>query len=56
VFGFKKIKICQICGMDIKQETSIKKFGKHFCSNSCAEKYLEKKAIEKQNKPRGGCC
>jgi len=54
MFGFSKH--CPVCGMDVNQETSVKKFGKQLCSISCAEKYTEKKAKEKQNKPRGGCC
>jgi len=49
-------KHCPSCGMDVKKETSINKFGKFFCSNDCFEKYLQKKAKEKQNKPSGGCC
>ncbi len=53
MFGFKKH--CPICGMDA-DESSIKRFGKHFCSNTCVEKYLDKKAKEKYDKPRGGCC
>ena len=54
MFGFKKH--CPICGMDVQKENSIKKFGRFFCSDDCSEKYLQKKAKENQNKPRGGCC
>jgi uncharacterized protein len=54
MFGFSKH--CPICGMDVKKETSIKRFGKHFCSNSCVEKYLQRKAEEKSHPRRGGCC
>jgi len=56
MFGFKKITICPICGMDVKKETSIKRFGKHFCSEDCSEKYLQKKAEEKNRPRRRGCC
>lgn len=55
MFGFEKH--CPICGMDVKKETSIKRFGKHFCSNDCVEKYMEKREKDKQDRPhRGGCC
>lgn len=52
MFGFSKH--CPICGMDVKDESSIKRFGKHFCSNTCVEKYLDKKSREKPHS--GGCC
>ena len=54
MFGFSKH--CPICGMDVKKETSIKIFGKQFCSNNCVEKYLQRKAEEKLQPRRGGCC
>jgi uncharacterized protein len=54
MFGFSKH--CPICGMDVKKETDVKRFGKHFCSNSCAEKYLQRKSKEKSHPRRGGCC
>jgi endogenous inhibitor of DNA gyrase (YacG/DUF329 family) len=54
MFGFSKH--CPICGMDVTKEISIKRFGKHFCSNSCVEKYLQIKAKEKLHPRRGGCC
>ena len=62
MFGFKKH--CPICGMDVNKENSIKRFGKHLCSESCADKYViqkqeefKKMEEEKRKHPRrGGCC
>lgn len=62
MFGFKKH--CPVCGMDVDKKRSIKRFGKHLCSESCAQKFLEQKQKEAQKKEegrrkhphRGGCC
>lgn len=58
MFGFKKH--CPICGMDVDKERAIKRFGKHLCSESCAEKYVERlKEMEEEERKhprRGGCC
>ena len=54
MFGFKKH--CPICGMDVQKETNLKRFGKHFCSEDCVEKYLQKKAVEEKNRPRRSGC
>lgn len=62
MFGFKKH--CPICGMDVDEENSIKRFGKYLCSKSCTEKYVVQKQEqvkrmeeEKRKHPHsGGCC
>ncbi len=55
MFGLSKH--CPICGMDVKKENGIKRFGKYFCSDNCVEQFLQKKATEEQKKPRrSGCC
>lgn len=48
MFGFKKH--CQACGMEVKKESALKRFGKHFCSNEHAEKYAQE--IEKISRKR----
>ncbi|MEW6044076.1 MAG: hypothetical protein AB1608_07405 [Thermoproteota archaeon] len=58
-------KHCPICGIDVKKETSTKRFGKYFCSDNHAQQYLKKKEesekamIEEERehpRGRGGCC
>jgi YHS domain-containing protein len=51
-------KHCEICGMDVKKETATKRFGKYFCSDLHAEKFVEAQASRKQDNDsrRGGCC
>ena len=58
-------KHCQICGIDVKKETAIKRFGKYFCNDEHAKEFLVKKEdgekqraeYEKQHpRKRGGCC
>ena len=57
-------KHCQICGIDVKKETALKRFGKYFCNDKHTEEYVERKKEEeklmeeerKRNPPRGGCC
>jgi len=58
-------KHCQICGIDVKKETAIKRFGKFFCNDGHAQEYLKKKEecekrMEEEEKKhprrRGGCC
>lgn len=57
-------KHCQVCGIDVKKETAVKRFGKFFCSDPHAEQYVEKKQAQekaeeeykKSHPRRGGCC
>jgi len=57
-------KHCQICGVEVKKETSSKRFGKYFCSEEHANEYVKKKEAEekareeyeKTHPRRGGCC
>ena len=58
-------KHCQICGIDVKKESAIKRFGKFFCSDPHAQQYIEKKQDEEKAeeeyrkthpKSGGGCC
>ncbi|MEK7547998.1 MAG: hypothetical protein AAB540_03830 [Patescibacteria group bacterium] len=57
LFGLFK-KHCPVCGMDVKKETAIKKFGEYFCSEQHAEDHRQKLAKEesKSTKHSGGCC
>ncbi|NHI04499.1 hypothetical protein DYY67_2071 [Candidatus Nitrosotalea sp. TS] len=55
MFGSQKH--CHVCGMDVKKETGIKRFGKYFCSNEDAQKYAEMQmARSKEDSGRGGGC
>ena len=51
-------KHCPICGMDVDESSSVKRFGKHFCSADHAEKFSETKASRREDDSRGhgGCC
>ena len=54
-------KHCQICGMDVKKESAIKRFGKYFCNNEHAQEFvqLEKERQERESREphrSGGCC
>lgn len=33
---------CPVCGMKIKKDKGVKKFGKTFCSEDCAKEYGKK--------------
>jgi hypothetical protein len=54
----------QICGVDVKKETAIKRFGKYFCIDGHANQFVAKIAEEekrqeeyrKSHPRRGGCC
>ena len=63
MFGLTKH--CPVCGIDIKKEISIKRFGKHLCSDEHAKQYVERKMEEEKrmdqerkesHERRGGCC
>lgn len=58
-------KHCQICGVDVKKESAIKRFGKYFCNDEHANQFLARKQEEERQRaeyekqhPRrhGGCC
>jgi len=57
-------KHCLVCGMDVKKETAIKRFGKYLCSDEHAKQYAgrveeEKRMAEERRNSRdrgGGCC
>ena len=50
-------KHCQICGMDVKKETAIKRFGKYFCNEDHAQKYSDAQMTRsKEDHERGGGC
>lgn len=57
MFGLLK-KHCPVCGMDVDKESSIKRFGKHFCSVDHAEKFGETNVSgqEDDSRSNGGCC
>lgn len=54
-------KHCQICGIEVKKETTLKRFGKFFCSDEHVEKYTQMKAEREERESKeptrgGGCC
>ena len=49
-------KHCEICGVDVKEETATKRFDKYFCLDSHAEKFIEAKTPEKHDDSHGGKC
>ena len=57
-------KHCQICGIEVKKEIGIKRFGKYFCNDEHANQFgakiaeVEKRQEEyrKSHPDRGGCC
>ncbi|MFY9299613.1 MAG: hypothetical protein WAO91_00280 [Candidatus Nitrosotenuis sp.] len=56
-------KYCPICGVEVKKETEIKRFGKYFCSQEHAQQYVSKRAEEekrmseeRKRQPRSGSC
>lgn len=58
-------KHCQICGVDVKKESAIKRFGKYFCNDEHASQFLARKQEEERRRaehekqhPRRhvGCC
>jgi len=54
---FGMTKHCPVCGMDIKNEVSFKRFGKYFCSVEHAQKYADIQMTRQQeDKDRGGGC
>jgi len=58
MFGLLK-KHCPVCGMDVDNDSSVKRFGKHFCSVEHAEKFAEANASQQRDNSResgGGCC
>jgi YHS domain-containing protein len=54
-------KHCPICGMDMDKNTTIKRFGKYFCSEEHANQYAEIKMVEERRRAEEsrdgfGCC
>ena len=58
-------KHCQICGIDVKKDNDIKRFGKYFCNDEHAKQFLAEKEEEQRQRAeyerqhprrRGGCC
>ncbi len=54
-------KHCPVCGMDVKKEIGVKRFGKYFCSVDHGEKYAQivnerEKEQREGNRNSGGCC
>lgn len=39
-------KHCQICGIDVKKETVIKRFGKYFCNDEHAQQFIQRREEE----------
>lgn len=57
MFGFTKH--CKICGIDLQEDSVIKRFGKSFCSDEHANQYVELKQQQQKDessRKRGGCC
>lgn len=62
MFGMRKH--CHVCGVDIKKEVNVKRFGEYFCNEEHAQQYVAKKMEqervreeERRNRPRrSGCC
>ena len=53
-------KHCPMCGMEVKKDTAIKRFGKYLCSEQHADEFVEREQ-QRQNEEshrdrRGGCC
>lgn len=56
MFGLLK-KHCPVCGMDVDKNSSIKRFGKYFCSAEHAEQFGEKTSERRDDsQDYGGCC
>ncbi len=54
---FGSTKHCPVCGMDVKKEMGLKRFGKYFCSDEHAQKYASVQMTrEKEDEDRGGGC
>ena len=55
-------KHCQMCGIEVKKETAIKRFGKYLCSEQHAEEFTvrvkeqQRQDEESHRDRRGGCC
>ncbi|TBR08535.1 MAG: hypothetical protein EPO62_06555 [Candidatus Nitrosotenuis sp.] len=57
-------KHCRVCGIEVKKETEVKRFGKHFCNDEHANQFGAKIAederreeeYQKWHPRRDGCC
>ena len=53
-------KHCPVCGMDVDRNTTLRRFGKYFCSEDHADQYAEMRIArgseDDGRHPGGGCC
>ncbi|MBS3922643.1 MAG: hypothetical protein KGZ37_05780 [Nitrosarchaeum sp.] len=53
-------KHCTMCGIAVKKDTAIKRFGKYLCSEQHAEEFVireqQRQNEESRRDRRGGCC
>lgn len=57
-------KHCRVCGIEVKKEIEIKRFGKHFCNDDhvnqfgakIAEEERREEEYQKKYPRRDGCC
>jgi YHS domain-containing protein len=54
-------KHCPVCGMDVDKNTTLKRFGKYFCSEDHASQYAKMRITREAEDDRrysggGGCC
>ncbi len=57
IFGGRKK--CPICGMDVTEQSGIKKHGEIFCSQACIEEYEKGHKAEgsdKKGEKKDSCC
>lgn len=47
---------CPVCDMEVKKEDAILRFGKHLCSEECAEEWRKKLAKDESKAAKGGDC
>lgn len=38
---------CEVCGIDVKADTNLKRFGKYFCSDEHMQQYVKAKQGER---------
>ena len=53
-------KHCPMCGIEVKKDTAIRRFGKYLCSEQHAQEFAareqQKQNEESHRERRGGCC
>ena len=45
-------KHCQICGIEVKKETALKRFGKYFCNDKHAEEFVQQERERQEREAR----